>query len=313
MHRRYTRRMTEVGRLLRYAVPGGAFGLWLGLWLFADAWGCECALGDHVLNTVALSDSAIGVLLIAAAFPLGFIIAVIANELAWLPLRLHREARVRGRIDTSTVLAMVERGGPHRRWLHVTRSNMELAREGQQKQRQALEAVVELVQRMAGRGEAYGAAVGRVRSLADLMNGLLNLWTALALAVLVSTGVYGLTMRFDPNAADDSSALGLFIGIALVVGGGVIVAGWCCAWVRERVVEMGALALLLWTLTSAGLVVLDLDAVADSRRLLLYLSFAAIALLLLFLISQAERRVAYITEVFVVGMIAADWPTRAEE
>ena len=305
--------MTEVGRLLRYAVPGGAFELFLGLWLFADALRCEGAVGNYVLDKIELSDPAIGVLLIAVAFPLGVIIAVVANELAWLALRLYPEARVRGRIDTSRVLAIVERGGPHRRWLGVTRLNMELVGESRQKRRQASEAIVELLQRMANRGEAYGTAVERVRSLADLMNSLLNLWAALILAALVCTGVYGLTMRLDRNAADDSSALYWFIGIALVVGIGVLVAGRWSSWVRERVLEVGAIALLTWTLGVAGFVVLHPGAVADSWRLSIYLSFAVIALLVLLLISQAERRVAYITEVFVVGMIGGEWQTGPNE
>ena len=296
--------MTEVGRLLRYAVPGGVFELVLGLWLFADAWSCDGAVGNCLLDTIRLADPSMALLLIAAAFPLGFIVAVFANELAWFLLRLYPEARVRGRIGTSRVLAIVERDRPHRHWLRATCLSMELAREGRQKRRQASEAIVELLLHMANKGEAYRTAVERVRSLADLMNSLLNLWVALTLAAVACTGVYGLTMRFDQNAADDSSAIYWFIGIALVTSIGVLGAGWFSSRVQERLLEIGALALFVSTLLWAILVVPHLD-VTDSSRLFIYSSFTAITLLLLPLVSQAERRVAYITEVFVVAMVEA--------
>ena len=51
------------------------------------------------------------------------------------------------------------------------------------------------------------------------------------------------------------------------------------------------------------------DVADDSQRLLTYLAVAAGALVLLFCIPSAERRVAYITEAFVIGMIRGKWPT----
>ena len=74
--------------------------------------------------------------------------------------------------------------------------------------------------------------------------------------------------------------------------------------------EVGATALLAWTVVCLGFVTLHLDAVDDSWRLVLYLASIASALLLLLCISAAERRVAYITEAFVIGMIGANWPDR---
>ena len=130
--------------------------------MFADAWACDGAAGNYVLERVGPSDPSIAVLLIAAAFPLGFIISVIANALAWLCVWLRSEARVPGRVDTKRVIAIVERGGPHRRWYHATLANMELNREPASRQREASEAIVELLQRMANRGQAYLAAVERV-------------------------------------------------------------------------------------------------------------------------------------------------------
>ena len=70
--------------------------------------------------------------------------------------------------------------------MELDREPPRIGREAWRERREAWEAIVELVQRMANRGQAYRAAVERVRSLADLMNGLLNLWAAVALAALVS-------------------------------------------------------------------------------------------------------------------------------
>ena len=61
------------------------------------------------------------------------------------------------------------------------------------------------------------------------------------------------------------------------------------------------------------LVLLLRDVVADSSRLFIYVSFTALALLVLVLIGRAERRVARVTDVFVVGMLGAAWPTESDQ
>lgn len=302
--------VTEVGRLLRYAVPGAVFELVLGSWLFADAWGCECAVGAWVLSRVEVADPSTALLLVAGAFPLGFLISVIANEIAWLLIRLYPETRVRGRIATSRVVALVERGGPHRQWLRATRAEMDFVSEKRSNQREADEATVELVQRMAGRGEAYGGMVDRVRSLADVMNSLLNTGAAVALAALACGIVYGLTMRFDQNAADDWFWLGWFAVGALVLVAGVLTLGITNRCVQKRAIEAGSATLLAWSVLCMGFVVLDRSAAQDSWRLFTYLAFQGIALSLLLCLAAAERRVASITEVFVVGMIRWGWQSR---
>ena len=141
------------------------------------------------------------------------------------------------------------------------------------------------------------------------MNGLLNLWAAVVLAALVSTV---LTIGPDLSASDDPPAI-LIKGIALVVGIGVLVGGCWGSCVCGRLPGVRVITIVAGIGASVVLVLLHRDIVADSSRLFIYVSFTAIALLLLVLISRAECRVARITEVFVVGMLGAAWPTESDE
>ena len=203
-------------------------------------------------------------LFVAAAFPLGYLISIIANEIAWLPLRFRPESRVRGRIRTDRVLEILGTNGLHSRWLGAAEADMDQRADRQRQSarpneparcgdrqagRQSEEAFVEVLLRMAHRGPAYQDAVTRVRGLADNMNSLLNSCVAVALALTVCTSMY------------------------------------------------------------VGICVSGMDVSDDSQRLLTYLAFAAVDLFLLFCIWSAERRVANITEAFVIGMIRGDWPS----
>ncbi len=105
---------------------------------------------------------------------------------------------------------------------------------------------MELLQRMGPGGNAHQAAVDRVRSLADLMNGLISSCTAVGLAVLTAAGIFISTVVLGRESADDSRSILMLLFF--------VVSGF---WM-----------LLLW---------------------------------------QAERRVAHVTEAFVIGMIRGDW------
>ena len=133
-------------------------------------------------------------LLIGAAFPLGYLISVVANEIAWFRLRFRPETRVLGRIQTGRVLRIIRAGSRYRRWLATVQADM--SHHGHRRtEREDEEAFVELVQRMAFTGTQYGAAVARVRSLADLMNSLLNSGVAVLLGMLLCAGIFAVTAR----------------------------------------------------------------------------------------------------------------------
>ena len=265
-------------------------------------------MGTWILSRVEFAEPSTALILIAAAFPLGFLISVVANEIAWALIRIYPETRVRGRIATARVVELVNRGGPYQRWLQAICADMNLASANWQRQREAHEAIVELVQRTAKRGVAYREAVARVRSLADVMNSLLNTWTAVAFAASIYTIVYVLTICCDQSAADYFSLLAWMAGVALILAAGVWIAGKRCRCVQDRAMEVGSVTLLAWTLLCVGSVVLCQDSGQDLSRLVIFLTFQGIVFALLWCLSMAERRVASITEVFVVGMIRGGWP-----
>ena len=216
--------MTEVGRLLRYAVPGGIFELLVGLWL-VDAYDYLAPLAVDLSGGGAVAAAT---LLVAAAFPLGYLISVIANEVAWLARRFCLERRVWGRIETRRVVEIVQAGGRHRRWLATVRTRMNLDAGNLHTGRRNDEAFVEVALRMAHGGKAYQAAVDRVRSLADQMNSLINSCVAVALALLVCLAVLGATCALGREDPDNArwALMVLFLGVSV----GLVT----CIWSAER-------------------------------------------------------------------------------
>ena len=159
--------MSEFARLLRYAIPGGVFEIAVATWVFV---GIEA--GAYNPTAIQVTEPALIALLIAATFPLGFLISVFANEIAWrLYPRCPRD-RLWGRIDTSRVMHIARRSP---RWIYGVIPEMPATPYDEQ-------AYVEVMLRSAHTGSMYAVANERLRSLTDLLNGLVNVAVAILIA-----------------------------------------------------------------------------------------------------------------------------------
>ena len=180
--------MSEFARLLRYAIPGGVFELLLAVGLFLT--------NTLQVKDIEQSGQAWVTLSVAAAFPLGFLISVIANEIAWFchwagrwkiwrHVCFWRDAkicqpRLWGRISTCRVINILTTEYPRLIWLRQISTDM-----GDRHSDKSVQAFVEVALRFSHKGESYTDAFQRLRSLADLMNGLVNAAVAVALALLL--------------------------------------------------------------------------------------------------------------------------------
>lgn len=195
--------MSEFARLLRYAIPGGVFELLLAVGLFLTR-------GDDTLQLkdIGQSGQVWVTLSVAAAFPLGFLISVIANEIAWLWHKICPRRRLWGRISTTCILDIVQNESPY----HRLSQKVERSEDKQ--------SLVEIILRSYNKGNAYQAAGDRLRSLADLMNGMMNAAVAVALSLLLCAAV---CIRNDDV---DVVRAKVFFGVALAL--------LFCLWMAER-------------------------------------------------------------------------------
>ena len=201
--------MSEFTRLLRYAIPGGVFELLLAVGLFLTN-------GDEILQLkgIGMSGQVWITLSIAAAFPLGFLISVIANEIAWFWHWICTHRRLWGRISTTCILDIARREYPHRRLLQKVEGS------------EAEQSFVEIILRSYNEGEAYRAANDRLHSMADLLNGIMNASVAVVLAVLLCAALL-LCTAFGIREADvDVAHTKIFFGVTLVL--------LLCLWMAER-------------------------------------------------------------------------------
>lgn len=180
--------MSEFARLLRYAIPGGVFELLLAVGLFLT--------NTLQVKDIEQSGQAWVTLSVAAAFPLGFLISVIANEIAWFRHKARQwkiwsrvyfwrdakicQPRLWGRISTCRAISILAAEYPHRIWLRRVCADM-----GDRHKDESIQAFVEVALRFSHGGESYRDASQRLRSMADLMNGMINSAVAVVLAFLV--------------------------------------------------------------------------------------------------------------------------------
>lgn len=215
--------MLEFARLLRYVIPGGVFELLLAVGLFLT----------HRDDTLQLKD--IGqsgqvwvTLLVVAAFPLGFLVSVIANEIAWFwhgvrqreiwrRVCFWRDAkicqpRLWGRISTYRILSIVAAEYPHRVWLRQVHADMRGFH-----RKEIEQAFVEVVLRFSHGEESYRDASQRLRSMADLMNGMINSTVAVALAFLLCAALQLYGVAFVDEADVNVVHTLIFCGVTLTL------------------------------------------------------------------------------------------------
>lgn len=219
--------MSEFARLLRYAIPGGVFELLLAVGIFVTH-------GDDTLQLkdIGMSGQVWVTLSVAAAFPLGFLISVMANEIAWFWHKArqwkiwHRDTklcypRLWGRISTCRIINIVSAQYPHRIWLRRVSIDM-----GDRHRDERVQAFVEVTLRFSHKGESYRDASQRLRSMADLMNGMINAVVAVALAFLLCTALQVYGAAFVDEVDVNVVRTVIFCGVALALLG--------CLWMAER-------------------------------------------------------------------------------
>ena len=219
--------MSEFARLLRYAIPGGVFELAVATWVCV---GIEA--GAYNPPAVQVTEPALIALLIAATFPLGFLISVIANEIAWRFYPHCPRSRLWGRIDTSRIMNIARRS---HNWMSDVTAEM------QPKARFDKQAYVEVVVRSAHTGSMYKAANERLRSLTDLMNGLVNVAVAILIAPVVGVLAVVFCAMWSGDALDFDTVplviLALFWLLMFIL--------LCCSEARvARIAEAFAVAMI---------------------------------------------------------------------
>ena len=223
--------MSEFARLLRYAIPGGVFELLLAVGLLLIAY------PDYTMwvKDIGLSGQALVTLLVADAFPLGFLISVIANEIAWFWHKARQwkiwsrvyfwrdakicQPRLWGRISTCRAISIVAAEYPHRIWLRRVCADM-----GDRYKDESIQAFVEVALRFSHGGESYRDASQRLRSMADLMNGMINSAVAVILAFLAFL-VVCVCLHYSVNGVSVTTCV-LFLVMHVVL--------FACIWMAER-------------------------------------------------------------------------------
>ena len=204
--------MNDAARLLRYAAPGALFLLLYGVWFLIDSHLAERDLPDIGGGTA--------VLIAGAAIPIGFVAQVISAEITWLWWPRARRWRPFRTINNRGIVDDQIRAGR----TPVTgegASDVELV------------GVVDAWIQGSYIDEKHPHALNRLRSVADLYQGLANGTVASALAWLLAVGTVFATSCWlgEPVSRPRIELL----GVCLAVCG--LLCWWMCASHR-RVVSM---------------------------------------------------------------------------
>lgn len=224
--------MSEFARLLRYAIPGGVFELAVATWVFV---GIEA--GAYNTTAIQVTEPALIALLIAATFPLGFLISVVANEIAWLLYPLYPRCprgRLWGRIGTTRIMCIARRS---HHWMSDVVAEMQPSTCYDE------QAYVEVVLLSAHSGSMYAPVNARLRSLADLMNGLVNVAVAVLIALVV--GVLAVVFRLASELSVGALNFDVLLGILVLAWWSLVFILLCCAEGRvARIAEAFAVAMI---------------------------------------------------------------------
>lgn len=161
--------MNEAARLLRLVAPGSLFLLLYGVWFLIDADLC-----DRSPPGLGVAG---GALAAGATIPIGFIAQVLAGEITWLPGLRERRWRPFSTIDNHRVSELI-------RGRQENRSKQELV------------GIVDIWIHEAPSGAERTQALSRIRSIADLYQGLAHGAVASALAGLLAVATVFVTARW---------------------------------------------------------------------------------------------------------------------
>ena len=175
--------MNEAARLLRLIAPGALFLLVYGGWFAVDS---------HLYGRTLPQISAGAAALVAgAAIPIGFVAQVIAAEITWFPLLQKRRWRPLRTINNRSVSQQI-------RGIREARSDVHLV------------GVVDVWIHDAHRNAEHPHLLGRLRSVADLYQGLSHGAVASLMAIVAILGTSMVTWDW-PVGLDDGERLAVLI------------------------------------------------------------------------------------------------------